>query len=119
MGTITADDMERAYNNGLKKGAEEVAALKLQVGDLQKALWDIVTAFKRGITPSQGHKACLCDKCTGIYDAIRAVRVYDSPGLPNQIATTEKRKCDHDWDTIKSHTEHPEIARCAKCGDTR
>lgn len=56
------------------------------VADLRQALWNIVVAFKRGVTPGQGHKPCLCDKCVGIYDAIRAVRVYDQPGLPNQIA---------------------------------
>jgi hypothetical protein len=64
--------------------------LKLQNGALKARLWDIVQAFKRGAGPN--HSVCTCQRCVGLGDAVRMVKVYG----PDSEIFTEKRVGDND-----------------------
>lgn len=61
--------------------------------------------------PVPAHRAG-CAARSGVFDDMRPINL-PSPGA---IPFIEKRKCEHDWELVKSHGPWPESNRCKKCG---
>jgi hypothetical protein len=91
-------ERDRHFRENLE-GVSEKHKLLLQVGEMQKVI-DAVSEWNDEIPALSNVEAKL----------VSAFVAYKN--------LTEKRKCEHDWELIKSHGPWPESNRCKKCGDS-